>query len=417
MKRLARAALRRAILFLALALGVLAQTAPALAQGAKRELHFVGVYEGPRKGGDPNDVRAIIPVEVDRPGASVVLVLTSYDAVRWRVHASTATKIESITLGGHRTERSEVRLGEEVYEKAVRKPDLPYAYESKGPAFRTIVETLPASFGLERISSFTGKYGAPAAGFTIPKTIAADPRLRPDYLASVVAKPASLPKISFPLALAGKPGLYSLTGEKIGDIAHVNDRRSAYVADLNLVYSFSNDGFTSRALQGGKQRTITPPVTLEEISWPTSATWDSKRNRLVGLTLGGEGFIYAYDLEKGAWSPSISLNNIDTDAIEYDRDTDRYIVAASQYSSAVELFSLSPDLKLSPLDKVPFANLPGYEDIGERTSVDMLYVDRRYIVLAAGFYEGARSPVSGERARIWLYDLKTRSAVLTWFKG
>jgi hypothetical protein len=52
-------------------------------------------------------------------------------------------------------------------------------------------------------------------------------------------------------------------------------------------------------------------------SWPTGLTFDTKRNRLLVSTLGGEGFLYAFSPETHAWSTVRSLAEEDIHSITY----------------------------------------------------------------------------------------------------
>src|SRR6188474_3958793 len=64
---------------------------------AERELHVVGLYEG-RAGGTE------AKVTVDRPGQSVTLFLSAYDAVVWQVTVVGGTTIERVFLDGYYTQ-------------------------------------------------------------------------------------------------------------------------------------------------------------------------------------------------------------------------------------------------------------------------------------------------------------------------
>jgi hypothetical protein len=388
---------------------------PAWAQKTSvvRELHVVGVYEGAEDATDADDARPAISVLINRPGARVNLVLMSYDPVRWKVKATAQTTIESITLSGYKIERSVVYLGDAEYGATVRRKDLGYIYEARGPGFRRMVETLPADFDLERIKSFSGRYAATLAGFSIGKTLPDDPRLNPDYLASYLAKPNTLPDIRFPALINGEAGLYSLTGRKVGEAEFVDTNTSVYVSDDFCVYRFSGAGFTSRPVRGGKERTFSPPFNLPEVSWATALTWDPKRHRLVGITLGGEGYAYSYDLQNGSWLPARSLQNMDAHVIKYDSARDRYVVVESM--DGLRLRALSPQLQLSEIDTIKRDQLAGIDDLGDPL-VDILYIDKRYIVLAATGTEVRRRAADNTPLRIWLYDLDKRTAALTWRK-
>ena len=70
---------------------------PPAAQGLSLppdvEAHAVGVYLSARADG-------VVTVEVDRPGPPLLLVLTAYETVRWKVQLSAGTSVAGVVLGG-----------------------------------------------------------------------------------------------------------------------------------------------------------------------------------------------------------------------------------------------------------------------------------------------------------------------------
>ncbi|HZN91913.1 MAG TPA: hypothetical protein VFB81_04390, partial [Myxococcales bacterium] len=58
------------------------------------EAHAVGVYLSTRADN-------VVEVDVDRPGVPVLLVLSAYEAVRWRIRLSPGTKVVGAVLGGY----------------------------------------------------------------------------------------------------------------------------------------------------------------------------------------------------------------------------------------------------------------------------------------------------------------------------
>jgi hypothetical protein len=62
---------------------------------------------------------------------------------------------------------------------------------------------------------------------------------------------------------------------------------------------------------------------VPRISWAMGMTYDTKRDRVLLATLGGEGFIYSYRPHDDAWSIVASLNNVDVTAIAYHEPLDR----------------------------------------------------------------------------------------------
>lgn len=56
---------------------------------------------------------------------------------------------------------------------------------------------------------------------------------------------------------------------------------------------------------------------VPELSWPCGIAYDSRRDRVVLSSLGGVGYLYAYDPASNAWSVLADMNNIDLCALTY----------------------------------------------------------------------------------------------------
>jgi len=56
---------------------------------------------------------------------------------------------------------------------------------------------------------------------------------------------------------------------------------------------------------------------VPELSWPTGMAFDSRRNRELLVSFGGEGYLYAYAPEQDRWSQVSSMNNRDVGNLVY----------------------------------------------------------------------------------------------------
>src|SRR6185369_13894733 len=56
---------------------------------------------------------------------------------------------------------------------------------------------------------------------------------------------------------------------------------------------------------------------VPELSWPSGITFDSLRNRIVLVSFGGEGYLYAYSPALEQWSLISSMNNLDVQGLVY----------------------------------------------------------------------------------------------------
>lgn len=62
----------------------------------------------------------------------------------------------------------------------------------------------------------------------------------------------------------------------------------------------------------------------QELSHPTGLTYDTKRDRLILSTLGGEGWLLSYSEQDDAWSQLASLDNVDIHSITYSENDDAF---------------------------------------------------------------------------------------------
>ena len=170
------------------------------------ELHAVGIYEGHgyenanyakclklcerdgkcrascKRPAWPGKTSMTVPVEIDRRGKSVTLVLVSYDPVKWEVTRKSGTEINQIILGGYKAKKVTVEVNGEPYNEPVRRSDITLVYQAQGERFRSLVKDVPDSLGFERFDSFQGNYQAPEEGFRVSEVQPNNVVLDPDYL-------------------------------------------------------------------------------------------------------------------------------------------------------------------------------------------------------------------------------------------
>ena len=76
---------------------------------------------------------------------------------------------------------------------------------------------------------------------------------------------------------------------------------------------------------------------VPEISCAMGLAYDTKRERVVLATLGGEGFLYGYDHKKDSWAVVSSMQYVDVTAIAYLETTDRlYAIGSDAMGSRQE---------------------------------------------------------------------------------
>ncbi|QLQ20380.1 MAG: hypothetical protein HZT43_19940 [Exiguobacterium profundum] len=272
------------------------------AAAAETEVHAIGIYEaevhrGSRIGGPE------VPVTVDRPGAGVVLVLTSFEPARWLVTTTPGTTLDRVVLGGPSAGRAEVIVNG-LPKRDVERVGLPYTYQAQGKEFRAFVATVPQLLQVSGLNSFQGEYTAPVDGFVIASAQDDNPALRHDYLADQVVDPATQPE-AFRRFLAPD---------------------AVEAPPQTLV--FTEDGFRLTEPDG---QTKTIPITLDvpQVSWPMGAARDTVTGKMYGVTLGGEGYLYVYDPASSKWSVASSMRNADASGMIYDPEGRRLVIVVS----------------------------------------------------------------------------------------
>ncbi|WP_020179704.1 EF-hand domain-containing protein [Methylopila sp. M107] len=287
-------------------------------RGPDEEVYLVGVYEGfTGERGAPHGPRAL--VGLDRPGKKVTLLLCSYEGVRWSVATTPGTEIKDVMFFGAGG-RSEVLVNDAPRQVGSLADNHPCPYEAKGANFRNAVSAVAKWTGFAKLDGFAGSYSASKTGYVIgaPTPL---PELAPVYL-----KPApldGLPPIRFGATLKDVPGLYDLSGKLVEKGARGDGRRSVDVPARRERYEADHGGL--KVTTGGDPATTKElPVSLDAppLSWPCGIAYDPRRNRLVVVSLGGEGFAYEYLIETGKWRVLASMDNRDVSGLAYDAATD-----------------------------------------------------------------------------------------------
>jgi hypothetical protein len=125
---------------------------------------------------------------------------------------------------------------------------------------------------------------------------------------------------------------------------HHGPGRFFYAAQPHAVYQYNADTHTLAEMDTSS---LSP-----ELSWPMGAAFDSRRNRIVLASLGGEGHLYAYTISDttnapsaGTWSLLGSMENRDVDSIDYNVVEDVYYAFSRLYTSSQRptIYRIRPD--------------------------------------------------------------------------
>jgi hypothetical protein len=284
---------------------------------SEHELHVIGIYEGSGTGSNHEEGSA--SVQVNRPGAGVTLVLGAYEPTLWTVSLAAGT-IEKVILAGYYEQRVQgLPEGVEVvpahYVPGGTNRVLYIGYTIESGQFLRAVQQLCAMTGMD-ISSFQGGYEASQSRPFLVDRVQPDARLRCDY--PQPTPPSQLPDVRFQLSFLNGSIFtqnYTLTGavpsSRLLPAARVLPDNSG-----QQFYGMPSGELIRVSAQGGSE-TLSIPSTLPELSWPMGFAFDSTRSRALLVSLGGEGYLYAYTPAEQSWSVVSSMNNVDLESLVY----------------------------------------------------------------------------------------------------
>jgi len=134
--------------------GEIPQGLPVPEWAREAEVVAVGVYESTAGEHGPGKPRRAGPVTVNvkRGGKPIVLVLTSYEPVQWRIDPEFGARIAAVLLGGYH--QSRVQGAGNAKQLDIGRV---YAYQQGGEGYRQL-EAAVARYTGKRIHSFQGRY-------------------------------------------------------------------------------------------------------------------------------------------------------------------------------------------------------------------------------------------------------------------
>lgn len=367
-------------------------TPPAeLAEGA--EIVVISGYEAANQA----SAGTIVRVTVDRPGKAVLLVLSSYDKIAWRVDASPGTEIKGILVSAYEQPSVQSSASAPVFQTK-----LPYSYEKDSGNFAALLRGLNELFGVQRIDAFRGDYALPNQ-VTVSEL---DPPQA--QLTLQGEKPlAPLKPMQFQLTTRdfGK-ALWSLQGPAdVQSSPILADERMVKAERDGRIYQVVSHDFQVTDPASGVRTKLGMPDNFPSLSWPMDVAYDSKRHYVTLASLGGEGFLYRFDVNAGGWLDFRSLDNVDINSLTYDPQADRYVA----WTSDGDLFFLDGDG--TPLFSRHMADrLPDYNrlyDTGNERPPKLL-------VVARGDQIALLWQQGGNVDHIWYYDAQLDIAQLTY---
>ena len=339
----------------------------------------------------------VVNVFINRPGKSVLLVLTSYEKIAWRVNAGEGTLINGILISSY--EPSSVRSNPPV---PVYRTKLPYSYRKDSADFASLLNGVNSLFGIQKVDVFRGEY-------SLPNIITVD-RLDPPQASLTVQgeqPQAPVRGMRFDLTNGDFDKVrWSLEGPVDGTAQVIlSPDKSVKSEQDKRIYRIVSHSFTVFDPASSRQVELQMPDNFPRLSWPTAVAYDSKRHFVTLVSLGGEGFLYRYDTNAGRWLDFRSLDNIDINSLAYDEVADRYVAWTTDGSL---LFIASDGMPLhtkSVLDRM--TDFRRQYAGGSPLSISPRLVPRgdqiAFVQLQGGMVE-----------RIWYYDLQLDVFQLTY---
>lgn len=340
---------------------------------------------------------ARVSVTVDRPGKDVLLVLSTYEPLLWQINATKDSRLRAIIVSCNSGDAS---VSSQLDVPAYR-ANLPYAYTTENVNFQSLLAGL-SKLGADRIDAFQGQYKLP------PQVLVRNLNTpRAELTLAGVQPTTTTTSLTFSLTSHDFRAVrWSLNGPIDKAEARYPDAgRIALAPKGDLAFHLQKEQLIIRQTGTGKEMVATLPPSFPAMSWPMDLAYDSKRHLVSVVTLGGEGFLYRYDVRKRQWLDARSLNNIDLSAITYDAAADRYFA----WSHQGELLVISGDG--DAVDSIRIATvLPGYQRL-----YDAANGPAKRLALAANNNHVALLAISDSKvSHIWHYRLGAPAAQLTW---
>ncbi len=292
------------------------QPPPELAEGAE-----VLVVSGKEADRAENGQR--VKVSVERPGKKVLLVLASRARVAWEVAPGTGTQMAGVLVSSGNG--SIVQMTDPAPGFASQ---LPVPEEAGAGEVKELLARLHALFGSTRIDLLRAQRA-------LPRSLELGPLDAPR------------PELAYQ-APAGRTAQFELLSTEFRLVpwrfdGPVQESKVSYVTEGKVVlapgggtiYQVSGDKLmiTDRRTQAQKFAAL--PDNFPRFSWAMDVAYDSRRNYVTVITLGGEGYIYRFDAVKQVWVDVRSVNNVDIGSMAYEPKGDRYLAWTTDHEFMV----------------------------------------------------------------------------------
>ncbi|MEM8718578.1 MAG: hypothetical protein AAGE84_04620 [Cyanobacteria bacterium P01_G01_bin.39] len=350
-----------------------------------------------------------VEVNIDRPDKNVLIVLNSYETINWEVIGSPTTNITGVLVSSYNPSTII-----NIDSTKVFPVDLPATDELENQNFVSALKQLNQWFGIDKVDVFRGQYSLPDQ-ISVSELDPIDPAL------TLTGYPVQKATNNFEFTLYQDnyiPVKWTLKGASEPRSSTISQTGVAVSPDGTEIYELTQTGIKVTN-QDGTQKEFELPGKFPELSWGTDIAYDSKRDLIALVSLGGEGHFYRFDVKKRRWLDARSVNNLDIQSLTYDRISDRYIAWAEDFSERGELLFISGTGELLAQEQVG-NKMTGfyrhYDRGNEPAPVVEIAAQGNNIALIMrknneyGITISDHNPVQS----IWHYDVNLKTARLTY---
>jgi hypothetical protein len=170
-------------------------------------------------------------------------------------------------------------------------------------------------------------------------------------------------------------------------------------------YRLSDTGLQLIQAKSGQTQPLPMPPQFPELSWPTAVAYDDSQDIVAVASMGGEGFLYRFDVKRQRWLDYQSLDNFDITSLAYETNGKRYVGWTSD-GSLVYVSNRGKVLQQKRLAEL----MPGLGylyDRGNETAPVLLLAPLGSQTALVHFHDDKVS-------MIWTYDETTEQAQLTY---
>lgn len=398
------------------------------------EVHAVAIHEGQYPDGRPRPnfhKQGIAAVEVKEFGQPIVLALSAYEPVRWRINIDPAAQVQRVLLSGHykqeleglpdsvHVETRSARAQEQVFfltsdaktaaKQLLRTTKLPLAtfqYARNYPGRPFVVGSDNRDWIAQQLIRRIAPLHERALRF--------EQAQRRDKVQAIRFRAMHYEFGPRPHEVKHYLAQFTPAGPIVNTLVPVPSNFSRIAVDPKgpTYYAIQSHSVVTFDLESGRTTQLQIDDEFPELSWPAGLTFDTKRRRLVLTSIGGDGYFYVYEPDKNKWSVPETLNNEDDPhCLSYSPEEDvHYGIHFNHDDHRFWVVKYSPDGKL--LDKTMVESDRKFASGPPTDLAQIVAVGKQIVVLTRpGHFRG--SDEERPAIRSYLIDPRTGKILFT----